>query len=68
MKLRFTMENYGTMEKKMVLYREIWNYDLRIKKKHGRYQKVRNLASKRRNYNNIPNIPNKLKFLNKCIA
>ena len=49
MELWFTMENYGTIEKNypsmdktMVLYRELWNFDLR-RKKHDRSQKSETL-------------------------
>ena len=41
MEFLFTMENYGTMEKTMVLYREQWNFDLR--RKNGRLPKTKNL-------------------------
>ena len=44
----FTMENYGTMEKTMLLYTKLWynteNYGTLIyegKKKHGGYRKIR---------------------------
>ena len=49
MELWFTMENYctieknyGTMDKTMVLYWELWNFDLRWKK-HGRLPKTKKL-------------------------
>ena len=33
-----TMENFGTMEKSMVLYRKLWNW-ISEGKKHGRLSK-----------------------------
>ena len=36
-------KNYGTMAKTMVLYRELWNYDLR-RGKHCRLPKTKKLS------------------------
>ena len=41
-KLWYFGQNYGTMDKTMVLYRELWNFDLRRGKK-GRLPKTKNL-------------------------
>ena len=35
-------KNYGTMAKTMVLYGELWNFDLRRKKTMVDYQQLRN--------------------------
>ena len=45
-KLWYYGKNYGTMNKTMVLYWELWNFDLRRKKTIGDYQKLRDLGFK----------------------
>ena len=44
-------KTYGTMDKTMELYRELWNFDLRMKTKHGRLPKTK----KGKNYGHIRN-------------
>ena len=41
-KLWFYGQNYGTIIKTMVLYRDLWNFDLR-RKKHDRLPKTKKL-------------------------
>ena len=58
-------KNYGTMDKTMVLYRELWNFDLR-RKKHDRLPKTRKLCFiMEKNYENIPTI---IEFLYRFIT
>ena len=56
---------YDTMDKTMVLYRELWNLDL-LRKKHGRFPKVKKLSFIMEK--SCGNIPKQVKFLNKLIA
>ena len=41
-KVWFYLQNYGTKEKTMVLHNELWNFDLR-RKKRGRLPKSKKL-------------------------
>ena len=63
MKLWFTMENYGTMEKTMVLWSKLYGtiprtMELRFtkEKKHGRLPKTKKLwfIMEKKNYGNTP--------------
>ena len=65
-KLWYYGKNYGTRDKTMILYWELWNFDLR-RKKHGRLPKTKKLwfIMKKKNYGNTTK---QLKVLNKCIA
>ena len=42
-------KSYGSMEKNMVLYRELWNLDLRRKKTIADYQKLK-IKKNQKNY------------------
>ena len=52
-KLLFYGQNYGTMNKNMVLNRELWNFDLR-RKKTVDYHKLRNFDLKWKKFGNTP--------------
>ena len=40
MEFRFTMKNYGTIEKTILLFRELWNFNIRRKNKQRRFPKA----------------------------